>query len=330
MARASSSMSDAQHRALVRKAIAHAEKVADDDDAAFVQALRTQFFTQHGQRTRALRVVAAGGLRRGPAGDPSFHIFQDPRFLKNARELARRTQRGVRVIGGTTVKAKDFLDCVAVGNDQQWGCSGTLVARTVVLTAGHCASFATRVFFGRDVSKAGKVVRVAKRVRHPDYHKKGKHNDLMVLVLESPVSNVPPRGLASSAVINAAGDARVVGFGNTDPSGSFGYGVKRQTDVPVASPACDGEVNGEEDSVIYGCDPSLELIAGKPLLARDTCSGDSGGPIYVAGGPGKWLLAGATSRATDSATNNCGDGGVYVRVDRYRDWIESIPGVDLP
>jgi hypothetical protein len=28
--------------------------------------------------------------------------------------------------------------------------------------------------------------------------------------------------------------------------------------------------------------------------------------------------------------NNCGDGGVYVRVDRYRTWIDSIPGVTLP
>jgi endonuclease G len=324
-------MSDAQHNALVRKAIAHADRVAGGDDAAFVHALRTHFFTQHAtQRSRALRVVPAGGLRREPAGDPSFHIFQDPRFLRNARELARRTQRGVRVIGGTTVKAKDFRDCVAVGNDQQWGCSGTLIASNVVLTAGHCASFATRVFVGRDVAKAGKIVRVARRVRHPEYHKQGKHNDLMVLVLDAPVSGVPPRALAPSAVIDAAGDARVVGFGNTDPSGTFGYGVKRQTDVPVASAACDGGVNGEEDRVVYGCDPTLELIAGKPLLARDTCTGDSGGPIYVADGPGKWLLAGATSRATDSATNNCGDGGVYVRVDRYRSWIESIPGVDLP
>jgi secreted trypsin-like serine protease len=73
----------------------------------------------------------------------------------------------------------------------------------------------------------------------------------------------------------------------------------------------------------------LELVAGRPLLARDSCTGDSGGPFYVQDGA-NWLLAAATSRATDSSMSNCGDGGVYVRVDRYRSWIDSIAGVTLP
>jgi endonuclease G len=59
------------------------------------------------------------------------------------------------------------------------------------------------------------------------------------------------------------------------------------------------------------------------MLAKDTCTGDSGGPIYIRDGQ-DWLLAGATSRATKGSVNNCGDGGVYVRVDRYLDWIDSI------
>lgn len=52
--------------------------------------------------------------------------------------------------------------------------------------------------------------------------------------------------------------------------------------------------------------------------------------FYVGGSGGKWLLAGATSRATDSALSNCGDGGVYVRLDQFRKWIARIPGVRLP
>jgi endonuclease G len=48
------------------------------------------------------------------------------------------------------------------------------------------------------------------------------------------------------------------------------------------------------------------------------------------GAAGDWLLAAATSRATDSALNNCGDGGIYVRLDKYRRWIDGIPGVTLP
>lgn len=225
-----------------------------------------------------------------------------------------------------------FLDCVAVGNDVEWGCTGTLIAPDVVVTAGHCASFATRVYFGSDVSKPGKIVKVRQRVRHPQYRQGGKQNDLMVLLLATRVENIAPRAIATKAMIDKATDGRVVGFGNTDPLGSTGYGVKRQVDVPIASPACRGTVDGESDQTAYGCDVGLELVAGKPLLAKDSCTGDSGGPFYldVDVGNGAWVIAGATSRATNSAPNDCGDGGVYVRLDRYRAWIDSIPGVTLP
>jgi secreted trypsin-like serine protease len=152
----------------------------------------------------------------------------------------------------------------------------------------------------------------------------------MVLVLAEKVDGVAPRKIAAARLITAATGGRVVGFGHTDPAGSVGYGKKRKVDVPVASPSCNGTVDGRDDSVSYGCDRLLEIVAGRPLLARDTCSGDSGGPFYVDDGNGQWRVGGATSRATDSAVNNCGDGGIYVRLDKYVAWISKIPGVKLP
>jgi secreted trypsin-like serine protease len=310
--------------------IARAEKNAIDD-AEFVRLLNECYAAKSrgGLRLRGgvrLRVVGAPRDRSPRAQQ----LMQDARYLRNARELARRTQGGTRVIGGTRVPKNGFLDCVAVGNDVDWGCTGTLIAPDVVVTAGHCASFATRVYFGSDVSKPGKVVKVRQRVRHPQYRQGGKQNDLMVLVLATRVENIPPRALATKSLIDKATDGRVVGFGNTDPLGSTGYGIKRQVDVPVASPACRGTVDGESDRTAYGCDVGLEFVAGKPLLAKDSCTGDSGGPFYVEDGNGAWVIAGATSRATNSAPNDCGDGGIYVRLDRYRAWIDSIPGVTLP
>lgn len=319
---------DAGHGDALRKIITYADKWAGDDDQAFLEVVEREYASiGMGRGLRARRTAAA---KKSPMqAAKSFHIFEDPRFLKNARELARRTLGGVRVIGGTTVPAGQFLDCVAVGSDSSWDCTGTLVSANVVVTAGHCNEVATRVFFGGNVKKSGKVVRVKKRVRHPKYHK-GKHNDLMVLLLEKPVDSVAPRKIAPKALIDKMTDGRVVGFGNTDPAGYFGYGIKRQVDLPVASPRCAGQVDGRDDAVSYGCDVGLEIVAGRPLLARDSCNGDSGGPFYVLDKQGNWLLAGATSRATDSAVNNCGDGGIYARLDAYRAWIASIPGVKLP
>jgi secreted trypsin-like serine protease len=310
--------------------IARAEKNAATD-AEFVRLLNECYAAKSrgGLRLRGGVPVRATGaaLDRSPRAQ---QLLQDERYLRNARELARRTQGGTRVIGGTRVPQNGFLDCVAVGNDANWGCTGTLIAPDVVVTAGHCAAFATRVYFGSDVTKPGKVVKVRQRVRHPQYRQGGKQNDLMVLLLAARVENIPPRAMATKALIDKATDGRVVGFGNTDPFGSTGYGIKRQVDVPVASPACRGTVDGESDRTAYGCDVGLEFVAGKPLLAKDSCTGDSGGPFYVEDARGAWVIAGATSRATNSAPNDCGDGGIYVRLDRYRAWIDSIPGVVLP
>lgn len=320
-----------QNEELIREAIAKADAVASTD-AEFVQILRAAYFSEHrglrkefqAMRTGG-RAADAAGMRNAPA-DPSFQIWDDPRFLQNARVLASRVADRLRIIGGTEVAGQEFADCVAVGNDRNWGCSGTLIAPNVVVSAGHCVKYATRVFFGNDVTGNGRVIRVARAVQHQGYHRT-HNNDLMVLVLEEN-STVTPRRIAYSGAIDAATDGRAVGFGNIDPSGTFGYGTKRQVDVPIASIACTGKVGNQTDRMAYGCDRRLEFVAGKPLLAKDSCTGDSGGPFYVQTADG-WVVAGATSRATKSAMSNCGDGGIYARLDRYREWIEDTASVKL-
>ncbi len=327
-------LTDAQNRALIKRAIAYAESQAASD-ADFVQILRATYFTQHPDIRRRFPQAGRGGRGRGgsarPTADPSFHIYEDPRFLANARILARRAQKNLRIMGGSKVAAKDFPDCVAVGkeigDDVDWQCTGTLIAPTVVISAGHCSRVATHVFFGIDVTRKGTRVAVDRRVRHPDYNK-AKNHDLLLLILEKPVK-VKPRRIASSDLIAVATDGRAVGFGNVDATGQFGYGMKRQVDLPIASPSCTGKVGGQSDKSAYGCDRDLEMVAGKPLLGRDSCSGDSGGPFYLARG-NSWLLAGATSRSTKSAMSTCGDGGIYARVDQYREWIEDTANVKLP
>jgi secreted trypsin-like serine protease len=311
-------LSNARRRAVVRKAIAHAQKTAPKDPRAFVDALRDHAFAQIAARNGGGGARSLGLRPRAPKGP---RLADDPRYLKNVRELAKRTARNTRIIGGSAV-GKEFPDCVAVGDDEQWGCTGTLIAPNVVLTAGHCLQLHTRIFVGNDVEKTGRTFQIARHVRHPkwDGH---LNNDLMLLILAKPVTGVKPRALATSSLIDAAIDGRVVGFGTTDLAGTTGFGLKQQTDVPIVSKACSGKVKGKTDGAVYGCHLGKEIVAGKPLLNHDTCKGDSGGPLYVAGGKGKWFLAGVTSRGTDLATTMCGDGGLYTRVDKYRDWIAS-------
>jgi secreted trypsin-like serine protease len=170
------------------------------------------------------------------------------------------------------------------------------------------------------VNASGKIVPVAHAVRHPQYGKGGKHNDLTVLILAEDVTGTKPRKLATTAMVDNAHFIRAVGFGNTDPASTTGYGIKRMVEIPIASVSC-----GADGPTRYGCDAGLELVAGAPFLNKDSCNGDSGGPIYVKSGS-LWYLAGATSRATVDSTRPCGDGGIYVRLDKYASWIRSVPG----
>src|SRR6185295_14159979 len=106
------------HDEAVRKAIAYADKWAGNDDRAFIDAVEQHYRRAVGGRSGGERGRSAA--KPAPGAAKSFHISEDPRFLKNARELARRTLGGARVMGGTKVPPGQFLHCVAVGADDEW------------------------------------------------------------------------------------------------------------------------------------------------------------------------------------------------------------------
>lgn len=222
-----------------------------------------------------------------------------------------------RIIGGEPTS--DFKECVAVGNDDDFCCSGTLVAPQVVLTAGHCAAagISTRIFIGDDVTSAGTIIPVQQAITHPRYRSDGAadpYDDLTVLILTEEIPDVTPAPICSLQALASATSVMLVGYGTTDIGGYLGYGIRRKVEVGIAS----------EDPG-FGARDATEFVAGAMNLNRDSCRGDSGGPAYVYV-DGRFELAGATSRGTRSAGRVCGDGGVYTKVSAYRDWIVSVAG----
>jgi hypothetical protein len=261
-----------------------------------------------GPRARLTR--AAGP--RAAAAPPDDSVLTDAVFLRNARMLIRSPDR---IVGG--VPSPGFPDCVAIGTDTGWCCSGTLVAPNVVVTAAHCVAggCSQRVFAGEDVAFPGdgQVIGVRDAVAHPGYQPSSLVNDLAVLVLAED-ADIAPRAIAGPQALGAAATVRLAGYGNTDALSSGGYGRRRMVDVPLAS-----------TDPKYGADPETEFVAGAPFLDRDSCNGDSGGPAYVQSGD-DWYLAGATSRATASSRRPCGDGGIYTAVSAHLAWVRSVPG----
>jgi hypothetical protein len=237
-----------------------------------------------------------------------------------------------RVFGGQRVTDPSFNDCVAVGWMTADGfdveCTGTLIGKDVVVTAGHCAENGspTHVFVGNDTHGAGTVIGIKSHVRHKDYLGRPQWlNDIMILILDRPViaSEAKPRPIALSALMMQGTRVTVVGFGLTE-TGQIG--VKHRASIKLVSPAC-GE---DTDQITFGCHGGLESVAvpAVPCGIEDTCSGDSGGPLYVLDGTThNWCLAGITSRGLPA--KSCGNGGLYVRVDQYLKWIQGLPGVKI-
>jgi endonuclease G len=233
-----------------------------------------------------------------------------------------------RVVGGDLVPTGGFPSCCCVGTATDWLCSGVVIGPDVVLTAAHCGASISRVMVGGNQVKpwldvGARVVSVRRVIVHPSYRGAPYHeNDITVLILAAS-ANVPPAPLATVEQLRASQEVKVVGFGYNDPQRPLGFGTKRQVSVPLLpiklSPDDDlGQLPAE-----LGFHEDYELVAGRKGLGRDSCNGDSGGPVYVSSEAG-FALAGLTSRATLSATRNCGDGGIYVRPAAFREWINEV------
>ena len=303
-----------------RAAVAYARSVADEGSPEYTAALRNAAALAKGLPIdgAAARAVPQPNLARGL-------LDLDPRYRQHA--VAMNPQE--RIFGGERVPPGTYPDTVAItGNGGI--CTGTVIAGNAVLTAAHCFCHGvkTTVHVGDSLGTATANVTVARGTAMIQCTDDLLLGDVAVLMLDQALP-VAPRRFAHDSLLATATVARAVGYGRTENPIAEPTGIKRRVDVPVASIACSGTVKtpggAVSDAAFYKCAPGQEIVAGAPSLDKDSCNGDSGGPLFVTSQDGNLFLAGATSRATGPpGLRPCGDGGIYVRADgRIRKWLQS-------
>ena len=257
-------------------------------------------------------------------------VEASPTFEKNVSALINEKSGEpgfLRIWRGTKVVKPDvYSDVVLIAGNNAL-CTGTLIDPLHVISAAHCfcggVSHEVSVGTGLLDVAARAEVDLDKSRTHIDCDKLtdqtvaanvGK-GDIALLTLKTPLSGVTVRRIASEDFVRAAASVRAVGFGRTeqDPGG-----IKFVVDIVVASYDCTGQTESQGGK--YGCTPKTEMIAAG--LNRDTCNGDSGGPIYVLGQDINLYLAAVTSRSVDP-NGTCGKGGIYAKltVPEIKQWL---------
>jgi secreted trypsin-like serine protease len=195
-------------------------------------------------------------------------------------------------------------------------CTGTALARGVVLSAVHCLPGGADyklVEFGDAQPRLKDIARIE---RHPAFTARGMTThrgtaDVAVVKLAAPLpASVTPAALGELSEPVKAGDVfTAVGFGVTRPGDPRSGGTARAVRL-VAT--------GRPDSMdVRLMDPATR----NTRAGRGACTGDSGGPVFadVGGAP---AVVGIISWTTGAnTTRGCGGLTGMTPLARYRGWI---------
>lgn len=174
-------------------------------------------------------------------------------------------------------------------------CSGSLITKDVILTAAHCA-FDKGFYWVRlksDTLKSEEPLReVAAVWRHERYNKKTTQNDLGLLKLSDPVTDIKPVAIPKKNEVGKLSSARkfqILGWGN-DQLKTIAKFLRYANLVDQSGAA----------KKTYGrfFNPVTMVSAGRYIPAERVfaggCNGDSGGPLTTKLGD-KTVLVGLTS-----------------------------------
>lgn len=229
-----------------------------------------------------------------------------------------------KIVGGEPTPDGERSYQVSLQNPEDGHfCGGALIDTQWVLTAAHCVQDSFEVFLNSTELWGGDGIwiPVAQVIVHPEFDPSTLNHDLALVRLAEPApETIKPLALASPAIMAATrpGDlARVSGWGALNNEREFPTDLQ-QVDVPLI----DNRLCQESYLELYGPDAVTDsmLCAGYPEGGKDTCSGDSGGPLTLTVDEQDYSIGVVSWGHQQCALP--GYYGVYARTDVHLDWIE--------
>nr|XP_027234149.1 transmembrane protease serine 9-like [Penaeus vannamei] len=235
-----------------------------------------------------------------------------------------------KIVEGAPAAAKEYPFQVRVRHrtdGRVYVCGGTIVKKRWVLTAAHCLfdknekiATSVEVGYGSISIDSLTFVTALKFIAHPDYNNKTFANDIAVVQLPEPLpyvknDSIQPVCLALESDIPFRGKVVATGWGHTSFDGTSPSTLHEvQLDL-ISISDCEVLIRLPPDS-------SKVLCALTPY--KDTCHGDSGGPLLTELEDGRWAQVALTSYGIECARPQYP--GVYTKVSAYVDWISQNTG----
>lgn len=266
------------------------------------------------------------------AGETMENDNMVPMIVKdfNARDASAMTPR---IVGGTEAEEGAWpwmAALVHAGMDSYNGqfCGGALIDEEWIVTAAHCTEGSEpddiEVVLNTSnlANGGGQRFTVDQIIQHENYNPDIEDSDIALLHLteKAAYETIP---LVESGDPNRLTrpmtDATTIGWGSTADYGRYHPEELRQVTVLIVPYRVALRAYGVNGYTIN------MIAASVPKGGKDTCSGDSGGPLMVLDSSGEnWVLAGITSWGIGCARPRYP--GVYTRVSRFTTWVETNTG----